>query len=447
MMIRKTIYNFIPSFSCMTFVYCFFVLSVSLRDEIMLEISFVNLTIYTLISAIINTILSLKSRQLWPVASINLVVLIAFEFSVFIVPKSYSGFFIFMFTALIIATTVIAPLAISLSKFDSHKALVFTEISIVGSSFFFFAQFGTFTAPVIANVACVVAIVLNIYHLSSIRIERTRRENTSSSYVRGFIIASVIAIVVAISAVLSLAFIPSVRTGIITALLAIRNGFIFLWKTIISFLEFLLSKIPIGDTEYSPIEIESINEGIEAEAIEEMSMNFDAIILIIAVVAVALIAFLIIRFRKKRIKFGSIYDSIDKESIDRTSIKNPFILLINKLIRKIALIKSWVLRRSTYEGAFVTISHFASRRGLKRGIDETPKEYFSRIVGRIYLANGEAEEENICSITKVLDVISQKIDTHNFSLNGEKYLPMKQNEVKILHEFVKGLKNVPKIAR
>ena len=147
--------------------------------------------------------------------------------------------------------------------------------------------------------------------------------------------------------------------------------------------------------------------------------------------------FLLIRFRHKKALARVTEVSVYKEEGEGWTFLRTLKELPGRLRVWLLFRRCLMLRRGTYEEAFLRISRLAGRRGAPRAVSETPKAYLNRLVA-LLSKNGDGTEvpEVVNHFGALVDTISAAIDMRLYSAVTTEYTLIPQGEAKRLHIFL-----------
>ena len=438
-MVKRLLYIAIPVFACMTFVYSIFIILFADNTQEPVRFNFFVFLASSLISATINFALSYKTRTIVTMAITNALLATISVVAVFIAENTLSGVFANAVAVLIIIIPIMLGLALSITTIKAKMMLSFTEVSIVGTAILFLLQLGIIDIPNYLNLACIISLLLNLLMLSSLRMSGDRNDSVAGTKMlgRGALLAIACSVVFLIGFVGVFFLVPSVRNAIVFASIQIKSFVTFILTSVYDGVAFLLSLIPQRDGQgMPPIEQQGAGgEMGETEGLSELTINIEAVVAIVAILLVALIIIVVLKLRKTKI--GSI-DSVElaeKEEIENTSFFDLIKRFFGFIKRRSIYLKTLIINRKTYEGAYIVLVRTAARKKMKKDVSETHIEFCEKLLCKL-----PSDSANIGDAKIFFKKMCETINCRCFSdKTAETLIPMKKSEVALLSKLKKEL--------
>jgi len=435
-MARAFRYMLIPVFATTVFAYCLFVIISFVGQKTALSYNVFVVLICAIAAAFINYRFALRERSLTSIFVLNAIMLVATEFFGFTAPNDVSGFWPRTIAGACFAAPVIHGLLLSREPMKLNTMLLYCEFSIAGTIVFIGLQVGDLTVAPFANGLSITALILNLFMLSILRISgpAKKAEGGWKSVQRGALLSASLVGVVFAAAAVALFLLPASRNAIFTAADAMRGAFIFVGEGIGRFIEFLLSLIPAGgpQTDIVPgvtmVGVAARPDVKDAQAIDPRLAL--AILIICAIAAAVALIFLLIRFRSKKVRARVANVRVYEEEIGESRpLLRALLSLLAGFVEWLRFLRYCSLRRDTYEGAFLRISHSAKRHGLRRKASETPRAFLYRIAKHC----GESRA------AALLDAISDAVDRRLYSLQPAGFVHITGSEAESLSLLLKAI--------
>lgn len=435
-MVKRFLLLIGPVFSSTVFAVCLFIfLSIAGRSEDVMYFNFALFLLCALISAGVNFFLSGRERTLARVVTVNILLAAVTEALLFTAENNIAGFGMHLIAGLTFLVPAVHSAMLSRKAMRIHTMLTFTEVSVVGTSFFFLLGLSDYSIPTEAYALCVAALVLNLFMLSYSRIygiagKEDEESKSAANIQKGFLLTVLVIAIALCAGAFSALLLPAARGAILTALSAFGNGLLFIGKQIGRFVEFLISLIPLSETP-APAELPPPAAGgggaEEAEALRGFSGLLGPVVVIGLVIAAVILVFLLRKYRKRALRPRSMSAAGYTVEIGGASFLDALLAAFRRLQKKLVFFAVFCFKRDTYEGMFLRVSRRAGRRGLRRGAPETPEEYLARLFARI----PESEPDRAAAGRLFAD-ISARIDRRFFAGGRLDFERMKKDDVRLL---------------
>ena len=442
---RALRYMLIPVFSTTVFAYCVFAILSFMGNDETEEYNFFMALACAIVGAVANCRFAASERTIVSIAVLNGIMIALTEFFVFSAPNDVAGFWLHAIGGLCVAAPVIHGLMLSRNPIKISTMLLYCEFSIAGTVLMFGLQVGRMNVSPITNALCVIALILNLFMLSVLRVSGPAKKPSSGQkgFERGALLTMGLVGMVFAAVAIALFLLPASRNAIFIAAGAVRDFFVFIAGAIGRFIEFLVSLMPVP--EYGPVEMEEAEMGAEhGDAVDMGELMGDIGIKIFVICAVAAaVAFVLVlaRYRKKkapaRVTDVMVYEEEAGEGW-------PWLSFLRSLPARFAAwlryMRSCLARRDSYEGAYLRIERMAKRRGLRRAAHETPRAFLYRVAAALPAVDKGG-------VDPLLDAISSAIDCRLYSKMNPDYTVVGKNDSASLNKLLAAAKTLPRDRR
>lgn len=406
---KSFIYVMIPLFSDITAAYCAFLLFTAVSKTGAMSFSFPFYFLFACLAALVNCLLCQKDRSLTAVALPNAAIAIATEIAMFCLPNSIHGLSGYGFSAAFFLLPTLRSFYLSRHPVTIDTMQRYCEISVLGVGFFLFAQTGFFEPETSVNLLCVLAVLLNLLTLSSLRMKSVARVKTGAGIQRGLILFAVIALMLAAAIGLGF-FLPMTRDAAFSVLNAVKDFFLAILRLFERFIAFLVSLFPASELEeVELVPPESLSMDGDGDS-SQLKIPQEAIVIMIAaacVAVVALLIYLLFRFRKLRLQSFTITGAVQKEKRDTSSLFSILLQWLRKLFNILAFYIRLLFSFNTYAGVFVRLELRCKKSGFRRSGSQTPREFLARL--------GENVSDGSDGVRSAFLYLADQIDMQCFS--------------------------------
>ncbi|GEM_PF-5901548 len=373
-----------------------------------------------------------KPRTIPAIAFLNGFLYAAEALFLYLVSGRLGGALAYAFAAVFLLITVCREYYLVLHPVTPQSTLTHTEGCVILVLFLYFFQIGGFEVPVSYNVIMFLVLLLNIAAMIKFRISSEHGNTLSVSGRWAALIFGAISLALAVLLLLYAGFLSGAVREATTAVLAFIGASVkFIFHLIGSIIMFLISLLPPPPTEEG-LPPEQPQFKIPEFETSDLSVNETALMVLgaLAVAAViALIAFLLMRFRHTRISsvFGGERLKQEKVRSDRLSLLRR---LINAARERLKFFVLSVVYRKTPVGLLLSLQRFGKRRGLKRLSGETHKSYLTRLAAATDVFSGEdapAFAQRLCD----------ELDFGYYSENGSQDFKCRLSPHEISHARIK----------
>jgi len=338
-----------------------------------------------MISLIVNYRFSLRERSLVSLTVLNAALVVISVFVVLSAPNSIEGFWPHAITAVCAAAPVIHGMVLSQGPVKTGTAMLYCDISILGTIFLFGIQVGEIAVPAFTNGLSVAALLLNLFLLSVLRGKgpAKKEDGRRKEAAKGAVLTAVLAGIVFAAAIVAIVLLPVTRAAILAAAAGARGLFIFVGEAIERFFMFLYSLFPASQG--GPVGIAAPDTGTMGDMDSVMAGAgvtglYTRVFIACAFAAAVIFVLVLFRFRKQRL-LGRKANVFVYET-DAYEGASPFHFLLSLPARFRAWLvfrKCRALRRGTYEDAYFVIAQAAKRRGVRRAASETQWAFLRRV--------------------------------------------------------------------
>ena len=409
-------YTLIPVFATTVFAHCIFVIVCFTGSDVAKPYNYFAALVCAMVSLIVNYRFSSRERSLVSVVVLNAVLIALTEFVVFSAPNAIEGFWPHTIAGVCVAAPVIHGLVLSQEPVGTNAVMMYCDISILGTIFLFAVQIGDFTAPALTNIVSVAALLLNLFLLSALRGKgpAKKTEEGRKKAAKGTVLTAVLAGIVCAAAFVAAVLLPVSRYAIFAAAAGARDMIVFVGEAIERFFRFLLLLFPASRSELPGMPAPDMGDmgGMEGVVAEEAATGlFTRVFVICVAIAGAFFLIALFRFRKHRLNgrkpnaFAYETDEYEGASLFRFLLSLPARFKAWLLYRKCR-----VLRRGTYEDAYLVISRRAKRRGVRRAPAETQWAFLGRVAERF-----PVDERTMDGILVLLAAVSAAADKRLYS--------------------------------
>ena len=407
-------YMLIPVFAVSVYSYCLFLFISFASAGAAAHYNFFAVFACSALACFVNYRLSMHDQSLIKISIINALLVVLVEFVGFSTHNEIIGPVYYAIAAFFFMAPIICSLMLYQNTIRTNTMLIFCELSIVGTALFMAILLGYFEAPVRAVVLSIICLAFNLYLLSSLRIDAptNRKVEIKKKIERGVILSMVIVCACFAASAIVIFVLPTTRGAIFSAATAIGQFFTFLGKTIMGFLAWFMELFP----DPAPVEsdilpaMDSTASGInEFEGVADLpdSVKLIAIVIVAAIILVMILV-IVIKLRKTKLRFrGSNITATHEEVEKRDPVKNIFIILFRRLMKRIIFTQRLFTKRYTHEGFFVHLSHIVMRKGFVRAPSETAGAFIERLTP--VLTTAYVKRYNISQYRKDFSVVDEDV--------------------------------------
>ena len=432
----------IPIFSTTVYAYCIFILFSFVESDQIQSYNFFVAFICAMVSALINYRFSRHERTILSIVVLNAVLITLTIFFCISAPNDIEGVWFYIIASLCFSAPVVHGLMLSRSPIKTKTMLLYCEISVAGTTILFALQLGELFVSAFTIVISIVALILNLFMLSLLRITgpAKKTEGGRKGIERGVLLTSGLVGIVFAAVAVALFILPASRGAILAIISAVRTFFIFVGNAIMSFFEWLSSLMP----DMGPVEMDIVAEATasgEAELLaeEELPENMLVWIIIIAVaVLIGILLVILLKNRKKmlraRITGITVYE---EETTEKPHWLRALFELPSRFRRWLFYQTCKIRRRGTYEEAYLRIAKYAKRQKYIRAESETSGNFLKRIAMSLAHKPEKDFDERLAGL---LDSISAAVDKRLYSNKNTEYSSLSAGEAEILYRFLATIK-------
>ncbi|MDR3288980.1 MAG: hypothetical protein LBT22_06090 [Peptococcaceae bacterium] len=407
---RSYLFKMIPLFSDMTAFYCIFILFSQGTDAGKMWFSFPLYVLCGLAAALANQLLARRDRSLLRVVGVNAVAALLSELVMFLAPHHIAGWFAYAVAAVIFLYPAPRSLRFARRPAEAGVMLMYTDVSIFGFALFFGAQlFPSFQPEAWVNGLCLLAIGLNIYALSSLRGESAAKARLAAKTARQgvWILIPALLLLILLTVLLGLIFLPTALATILALLGTLRDGALWVLRLFLRGLLYLASLLldPEGGLIEGPPPLTVAPPTSIGEA-EELPvwMFFGGIGGIFAVLG-ALFLWLLIRFRKSRLRWRTLQGNMSAVKADTPSLWEVLRSLWRRWRQQVSFYRLLLSRFNTCAGVFVRLELRGRRCGCERRPGQTPREFLAALCAA-YVPEEEAGVRSaFAQLARQIDVL------------------------------------------
>lgn len=378
----------LPLYSDMTGLYCFFLLLTNFRDDGMLRFALFPYLVMGFVSVLINLLLASKERTLLSAALANGIMVAVFEVVLFLLSPALTGLLPLVLAFIIFAWPPLRGWALVLKSPPASTMLLYCELAILGTGAFLITQVSDFSPGAAPNILCLIAIALNLATLSYLRglgAVQTQGQQ-GSRRARVFILLAAALLLVGATLVLGLILMPGTAGAIISAAVAVKDGFVWVAVRVWQWVEYLFSLLPGSDitAEAGALNLPQEDFG-GADDIGPAQIPEWLPYLLIALAAAAVfvvVVIVLVKIGKRRLRLQAAAIDTGEEKSHTPSLAGLLAAALQKLWGRILFYRLLLARWNTAPGLMVRLELRGRRCGCPRQGNHTPREFLTALSSR-----------------------------------------------------------------